>query len=107
MLVADPQVLLGLVDGVLLVFVPGQTRKEVVRAVKEQVQQTGVRLLGVVFNRLQNSRRGGYGGYSYYYYPYYYSSNYYSSNERDGDGAGKKMGLLRRGGKKGPKSPDA
>lgn len=107
MLVADPQVLLGLADGVLLVIVPGQTRREVVRAIKEQVQHSGVRLLGVVFNRLQHSRRAGYGGYSYYYYPYYYSSNYYSSNELNGDGAGKKKGLWKRRSKKKSKAPDA
>jgi len=100
MLVADPQVLLGLADGVLLVIVPGQTRSEVVRAIKEQVDHTGVRLLGVVFNRLKNSRRAGHGEYSYYAYPYYYSSNYYSSTELDGDNAGKKKRL----GKKSPKS---
>jgi succinoglycan biosynthesis transport protein ExoP len=96
MLVADPQVLLGLVDGVLLVMVPGQTRMEVVRAVKEQVEHTGVRLLGVVFNRLKNNRHAGYGGYSYYAYPYYYSSDYYSSNDVNGDGVGKKKGLWKR-----------
>ena len=79
MLVADPQVLLGLADGVLLVLVPGRTRKEVVRAIKEQVEHTGVRLLGVVFNRLQPGHHAGYGGYSYYDYPYYYSSDYYTS----------------------------
>ena len=103
MLVADPQVLLGLADGVLLVIVPGQTRKEVVRAIKEQVDHTGVRLLGVVFNRLKTSQRAGYGGYSYYDYPYYYSSNYYSSNPLDGDNDGKKKGLWKRLGKKSPK----
>jgi succinoglycan biosynthesis transport protein ExoP len=105
MLVADPQVLLGLADGVLLVLVPGQTQREVVRAVKEQLQQTGVRLLGVVFNRLKNSRRAGYGGYSYYSYPYYYSSNYYSSDGMDGEGARKKTGLWKREDKKSQKSP--
>jgi capsular exopolysaccharide synthesis family protein len=104
MLVADPQVLLGMADGVLLVVVPGQTRKEVVRAVKEQVEHSGVRLLGVVFNRLHHSRRAGYGGYSYYYYPYYYSSNYY---EMDGDVPGKKKGLGKRKSKKESKSPNA
>jgi capsular exopolysaccharide synthesis family protein len=103
MLVADPQVLLGLADGVLLVVVPGQTRSEVVRAIKEQVDHTGVRLLGVVFNRLKTSRRAGYGGYSYYDYPYYYSSNYYSSSQLDGDNAGKKKGLWKRLSKKSPK----
>ena len=104
MLVADPQVLLGLVDGVLLVVIPGQTRKEVLRAVREQVEHTGVRLLGVVFNRLQHSRRTRYGGYSYYDYPYYYSSNYY---QMDGDDPGKKKGFWKRGAKKKTKTPDA
>jgi Mrp family chromosome partitioning ATPase len=70
----------------------------VVRAIKEQVQHTGVRLLGVVFNRLTHSRRAGQGGYSYYYYPYYYSSDYYSSN--DLDGSEKKKGLWKRKSKK-------
>jgi capsular exopolysaccharide synthesis family protein len=107
MLVADPQVLLGLVDGVLLVLVPGQTRKEVVLAVKEQIQQTRVRLLGVVFNRLQNSRRVGYGGYSYYSYPYYYSSNYYSSNGSDGKALVKKSRGLKREDKKKEKPTEA
>lgn len=104
MLVADPQVLLGLADGVLMVLVPGQTRPEVVRAVAEQVRHSGVRLLGVVFNRLKQNNRAGYGGYSYYAYPYYYSSDYYSSN--DLDGAGKKKGFLKRRNKKRSKAPD-
>ena len=104
MLVADPQVLLGLADGVLMVLVPGQTRPEVVRAVAEQVRHSGVRLLGVVFNRLKQNNRAGYGGYSYYAYPYYYSSDYYSSN--DLDGAGKKKGFWKRRNKKRSKASD-
>jgi polysaccharide biosynthesis transport protein len=88
MIVADPEVLLGMADGVLLVMIPGKTSKEAVRAVKEQIEQTGVRLLGVVFNRLQNRRRAGYRGYSYYEFPYYYSSSYYSSNRQNGKSAG-------------------
>ena len=79
MLVADPQVLSGMVDGILLVMVPGQTRKDVTYAVKEQMERTSARLLGGVFNRLKRGSRSGYSGYSYYYYPYYYSSDYYSS----------------------------
>ena len=75
--VADPQVLSGLVDGVLLVMVPGKTRKDVTYAIQEQMEHSGARLVGVVFNRLQHRRRSGYGGYSYYYYPYYNSSDYY------------------------------
>ena len=107
MLVADPQVLLGLADGVLLVLVPGKTRKEVVRAIKEQVEHTGVRLLGVVFNRLQPGHHAGYGGYSYYDYPYYYSSDYYTSKDKDAEAAGKKRGTLERVNKKNSKPLDA
>jgi Mrp family chromosome partitioning ATPase len=106
MLVADPQVLLGLADGVLLVIVPGQTRREVVLAIKEQVEHTGVRLLGVVFNKLKHNRRAGIGGYSYYYYPYYYSSDYYSMDKLDGAGAAKKKGLWKKKNEKNPKPPD-
>jgi succinoglycan biosynthesis transport protein ExoP len=102
MMVADPQVLLSQADAALLVLVPGQTRKEVVRAVREQIQHTGAPLLGVVFNRLQKSRRTGYGGYSYYAYPYYYSSNYYSSDNPNGNGTGKKKDLQNIGSQEKP-----
>jgi succinoglycan biosynthesis transport protein ExoP len=102
MMVADPQVLLSQADAALLVLVPGQTRKEVVRAVREQIQHTGAPLLGVVFNRLQKSRRTGYGGYSYYSYPYYYSSNYYSSDNPNGNGTGKKKDLQNIGSQEKP-----
>ena len=98
MLVSDPQVLLGLVDGVLLVIVPGKTRKDVLRAVNDQVRHTGVRLLGIVFNRLKHGKRGGYGNYSGYSYPHYYSSDYYSS--ADLDGVVKKKGFLKKRSKK-------
>jgi len=86
MVVADPQVLSGMVDGVLLVVVPGKTRTDVMRSIKEQMQHSGARLLGVVFNRLKHRRRSGYGGYSYYYYPYYNSSDYYYPKGADGGG---------------------
>lgn len=98
MLVSDPQVLLGLVDGVLLVLVPGKTPRDVVAAVNEQVAHTGVRLLGVVFNRLKQGRRSGYyGGYSGSYYNTYYSSSYYTQDDMAAEGTGKKRkGLFNR-----------
>jgi capsular exopolysaccharide synthesis family protein len=96
MLVSDPQVLLGLVDGVLLVLVPGKTPRDVVSAVKEQVSHTGVRLLGVVFNRLKQGKRSGYyGGYSGSYYNTYYSSSYYAQDDTEANGAVKKKGLFK------------
>ena len=76
MVVADPHVLSGIVDGVLLVMVPGKTRTDVTRAIWEQMKQSRACLLGVVFNRLKHRRQAGY---SYYYYPYYHSSDYYYS----------------------------
>ncbi|MBK8418007.1 polysaccharide biosynthesis tyrosine autokinase [Candidatus Villigracilis saccharophilus] len=97
MLVSDPQVLLGLVDGVLLVLVPGKTPRDVVSAVKEQVSHTGVRLLGVVFNRLKQGKRSGYyGGYSGSYYNTYYSSSYYAQDDTEANGAVKKKGLFKK-----------
>lgn len=91
MIVADPEVLLDSADGVLVVIVPGRTSREAARLVKEQIQRTGARLLGVVFNRLQSRHQGRYSGYSYYSYPYYYSSDYYSLKgpgwwQREGQG---------------------
>ena len=79
MVVADPHVLSGMVDGVILVMVPGKTRTDVVRAIREQMQKSRAYLLGVVFNRLKHRRQAGYTGYSYYHYPYYHSSDYYYS----------------------------
>ncbi len=101
MLVSDPQVLLGLVDGVLLVLVPGKTPRDVVLAVKEQVSHTGVRLLGVVFNRLKQGKRSGYyGGYSGSYYNTYYSSSYYAQDDSEVNGAVKKKGFFNKKNKK-------
>jgi len=97
MLVSDPQVLLGLVDGVLLVLVPGKTPRDVVSAVKEQVSHTGVRLLGVVFNRLKQGKRSGYyGGYSGSYYNTYYSSSYYAQDDTEANGAVKKKSIFKK-----------
>jgi len=79
MVVADPHVLSGLVDGVLLVMVPGKTRTDVIGAIREQMQKSRAYLLGVVLNRLKHRRQAGYAGYSYYQYPYYHSSDYYYS----------------------------
>jgi capsular exopolysaccharide synthesis family protein len=78
MLVADPHVLLGLADGVLVVMIPGRTRINTIRLVSDVIKKTGINILGVVFNRLKQGRRGG-GGYEYYAYPYYYTSSYYYS----------------------------
>lgn len=94
MVVADPHILSGLVDGVLLVMVPGKTRTDVVRNIREQMEHSRARILGAVFNRLKYHRRAGYAGYSYYHYPYYTSSDYYySRNDERADARRKRKRL--------------
>lgn len=64
--VADTGVLASLVGGALMVLDSGRTRSEGSRRAKEALDNSGVRLIGVVLNCL--SRRGSYGYYHYYYY---------------------------------------
>jgi Mrp family chromosome partitioning ATPase len=71
--VTDAAVLSTYVDGVLVVFDAGQTRREIARKSVQELHRVGANLLGVVMNRL--SRAGG--GYYYYYY-------YYRSEDRKG-----------------------
>lgn len=66
--VTDAGVLSRLVDGTLLVISIGITPREVAKAAKEQLEQVGARLLGVVVNRLREES-----GYYYYYYHRYYA----------------------------------
>lgn len=75
-LVSDPSVLATKVDGVLLVTRPGQTNAETLKAVHQQFNRVGARILGVVLNRIPHRTGFYYGGYRYYYAPYYYSSHY-------------------------------
>lgn len=66
--VTDAGVLSRLVDGTLLVVSAGITPREIAKAAKEQLQQVGARLLGIVVNRLNEES-----GYYYYYYRRYYA----------------------------------
>ncbi len=82
-LISDTTVLASLVDGVLLVLNPGQTKKDAARATVEQVQRVGAKVIGIVFNRIPRHRNDYYGGYRHY--SRYYSSsykNYYTRIER-------------------------
>lgn len=67
--VTDAGVLSRVVDGVLMVVSVGITPRDVARVAKEQLQQVGARILGVVVNRLSEEA-----GYYYYYYHRYYSA---------------------------------
>lgn len=75
--VTDAAALAPLIDGVVLVVKPGETRMGVFRQAVEQLQAVRARILGVVLNDVEpKSRRYG------YYYSRYYSkyANYYGSD---------------------------
>lgn len=78
--VADPRILSGLVDGVVLVVKLGTTTTEAVTSVSRELEAVKAPLLGTVLNDLDIKRRGyGYRyGYGYGYGQYSYGSGYYS-----------------------------
>jgi capsular exopolysaccharide synthesis family protein len=68
--VADASILGSLAGGALMVIRAGKTRSEACRRGKEALENSGVKVLGVVLNSLSR-RRGSYG--YYYHYQHYYS----------------------------------
>ena len=70
-LVTDATILSTKVDGVLLVFRYGQTRKNEALNAVHQLRRVGARTLGVVFNRIPRAREYLFGMYNYYYHEYY------------------------------------
>ncbi|OQA45469.1 MAG: Tyrosine-protein kinase YwqD [Chloroflexi bacterium ADurb.Bin325] len=88
MVLADAAVLGSQVDGVLMVFTAGATRREMARQAIAALQQVNARIVGALLNRVP-ARAGG-----YYYYYYYdrYGSRYGDRHNHDGDGAGDAAG---------------
>ena len=87
-IVADPAVLSAMVDGVILIIEPGKSKIDSARAMFEQLQRSGARVIGVVMNPISRKRTAYYSG-KYRYYSDYYNSRgygYYTS----GDGSRKK-----------------
>jgi len=82
-IVADPAVLSAMVDGVILIIEPGKSKIDSARAVSEQLQRSGARVVGVILNPISRKRAGYYSGKYRYYSEYYYSRGYgyYSSGE--------------------------
>ncbi|MCA9951883.1 MAG: polysaccharide biosynthesis tyrosine autokinase [Anaerolineales bacterium] len=72
-LVTDAPVLAAKADGVILVIRPGRTPAEAAKAMLEQLDRVGARVVGVVLNRVPRSGS--------YYYSYKYYSPYYGHNE--------------------------
>jgi capsular exopolysaccharide synthesis family protein len=70
----DASILSTMVDGVMLVVHGGRSSRAVVRRAKQQLQDVGAHLFGIVLNNVKLE------GTDYYYYSGYYSG-YYSDEE--------------------------
>ena len=92
-MLSDAAIISTLADGVLLVLMSGQTRREVAKRAVEALRQVNAHVLGVLMNRI-TPRSGG-----YYYYKtyYYYKSGYYTGGgDDDKGGSGTRTSRLRR-----------
>ena len=70
-----------MVDGVMLVVHGGRSSRAVVRRAKQQLQDVGAHIFGIVLNNVKLE------GTDYYYYSGYYSG-YYSDDDTAPEGAG-------------------
>ena len=79
-LVSDAERIGNLCDGALLTVRSAATPKAIVRNSVAQLERSGCPLLGIVLNRVGDSKRGYYGNKYYggkYYYGKYYNNEYY------------------------------
>ncbi len=74
----DASILSTMVDGVMLVVHGGKSSRAVVRRARQQLQDVGAHIFGVVLNNVKLEAQ------DYYYSSYYGSAEYY---EKDGDSA--------------------
>jgi capsular exopolysaccharide synthesis family protein len=70
---SDPLVLASLADGVILVVWGGKTPRDLLQKAAQLLKGINTRMLGVVLNKIDTSKK------SYYYYPYY---SYYDSDRK-------------------------
>ena len=70
---SDPLVLANLADGVILVVWGGKTPRNLIQKAAQLLQGINARMLGVVLNKIDTSKK------SSYYYPYY---SYYDSDRK-------------------------
>lgn len=84
LVISDAYNLASKVDGVIVVLVPGQTREEQAKVMKEQLDRAGAKVIGVVFNRITMQTATSQGDYQYLslYSPKYYS-DYISTSPND------------------------
>jgi Mrp family chromosome partitioning ATPase len=86
LVISDAYNLASKVDGVLLILVPGQTREEQAKVMKEQLERAGAKVIGVVLNKISFAHANSEGDYQYLslYSPNYYS-DYVSSPKGKGE----------------------
>lgn len=77
----DASILSTMVDGVMLVVHGGRSSRAVVRRAKQQLQDVGAHLFGIVLNNVKLE------GTDYYYYSGYYSGYYSAEEEAVPEGA--------------------
>lgn len=95
LVISDTYNLASRVDGVILIMVPGQTREDQARVMKEQLERAGAKVIGVVFNKISLTTANSEGDYQYLslYSPKYYS-DYVSgtpNEELAGNGRSRKL----------------
>ena len=61
-------------DGAILVISQGAVSRRMVQSVKKQLDNSGVRLLGAVLNKVKLKKAGYYGNYYGSYYGNYYGN---------------------------------
>lgn len=71
LMVTDAQILSKYADGTLLVISSGEADKNAAIKSKELLLKVDAKILGVILNKIDTSRKGYYG----YYYHYYYGSD--------------------------------
>jgi len=95
LIISDSYNLASKVDGVILVVVPGETTIDQAKAIKEQLDRTEAKMLGIVFNKLSPQTVHSYGDYQYQalYSPKYYGDyiSGASNKEKPSDSRSKKI----------------
>ncbi|HEU4751903.1 MAG TPA: polysaccharide biosynthesis tyrosine autokinase, partial [Armatimonadota bacterium] len=79
--VTDPLIISARMDGVILVIHTGHTKKAAIKHVEQLLARARARIVGCVFNRVEQNK----GGYYYQHYYYHYGDGYYADAARQGD----------------------
>ena len=96
LVISDAYNLASKVDGVILILVPGQTREEQAKVMKDQLERAGAKVIGVVFNKISLQTANSEGDYQYLsmYSPNYYSDYVSGSKDEETRDSGQSKRLL-------------